>query len=52
MDNDGNNYRIHRSDLCDCDQPVCIGVRKMIVKVILGTMQNARKLFSIVNIKS
>ena len=38
--------------LCDCDQPVCIGVRQMIVKVILGTMQNARKLVSIVNIKS
>ena len=34
--------------MCCCDQPVCIGEwTKMIVKVILGTMQNARKLVSI-----
>ena len=47
MDNDGNNNRIHRSDLCHCDQSVCIGEIQMIVKVVLGTMQNARKLVSI-----
>ncbi len=48
MDNDGNDYRTYRSDLCNCDQPVCLGGRQMIVKVVLGTMQNARKLVSIV----
>ena len=42
LDHDGNNYWIHRSDLCNCDQPVRLGEKQMIAKVVLGTMQNAR----------
>ena len=48
MDNDGNYYRLYRIDLCNCNQPVCIRSIAMIVKVVLKTMQNARKLVSIV----
>lgn len=34
--------------MCCPYQPVCIGARKMIAKVVLGTMQNAKKLVNIV----
>ncbi len=47
MDHDGDDHRIYRTDLCTGYQLICLGGNKMVVKVILGTMQNAKKLVNI-----